>query len=132
MNDALLPHVANWTEARRRTAQKYLAQIRHPAIQLLSPERESEPGWHLFPILAGEGLRDPLRDYLQSCGIMTGVHYPRLICDQAALGQGGWEAATELVNARAFVSRELSLPIHPFLTDVEVDTVIAACNAWKV
>jgi dTDP-3-amino-3,4,6-trideoxy-alpha-D-glucose transaminase len=132
MHDALLPHVANWTEARRRTAQKYLAQIRHPSIQLLSPDGEMAPGWHLFPVLAGEGLRDQLRAYLDSCGIMTGIHYPRLICDQAALGKGSWEAAMELVNARAFVSRELSLPIHPFLTDQEVDTVIAACNAWKV
>jgi dTDP-4-amino-4,6-dideoxygalactose transaminase len=132
MHDALLPNVAKWTEARRRVAQKYLAQIRHPSIQLLSPDRETESSWHLFPVLAGEGLRDPLRDYLGSCGIMTGIHYPRLICDQAALGEGSWEAAMEPVNARRFVSCELSLPIHPFLTDQEVDTVIAACNAWKV
>jgi dTDP-4-amino-4,6-dideoxygalactose transaminase len=132
MHDALLPHVPKWIEARRRVAQKYLAQIRHPSIQLLSPDREMEPAWHLFPVLAGEGLRDQLRDYLESRGIMTGIHYPRLICDQGALGKGSWEAAMEPVKARAFVSRELSLPIHPFLTDQEVDTVIAACNAWKV
>jgi dTDP-4-amino-4,6-dideoxygalactose transaminase len=132
MHDALLPHVAKWTEARRRVAQKYLAQIRHLSIQLLSPDREMEPCWHLFPVLAGEGLRDQLRGYLQSCGIMTGIHYPRLICDQAALEEGSWEAAMEPVNARRFVSCELSLPIHPFLTDQEVDNVIAACNAWKV
>jgi len=132
MHDALLPHVAKWTEARRSVAQKYLAQIRHPSIQLLSPEGEREPGWHLFPVLVGERLRDQLRDYLESCGILTGIHYPRLICDQAALGKGSWEAAMEPIRACAFVSRELSLPIHPFLTDQEVDTVIAACNAWKI
>jgi dTDP-4-amino-4,6-dideoxygalactose transaminase len=132
MHDALLPNVATWTEARRRVARKYLAQITHPSIQLLSPAREMEPSWHLFPVLAGEGLRDQLRGYLESCGIMTGIHYPRLICDQAALGKGSWEAAMEPVNARRFVSCELSLPIHPFLADQEVDTVIAACNAWKV
>jgi dTDP-3-amino-3,4,6-trideoxy-alpha-D-glucose transaminase len=63
---------------------------------------------------------------------MTGIHYPRLICDQAALKKGTWENAAELVNARRFASCELSLPIHPFLTEQEVATVIAACNTWKV
>lgn len=132
MREALLPNLAQWTEARRCTAEKYLAQVRHPAIQLLSPGREMQPGWHLFPILAGEGLRDQLQSHLQSCGITTGIHYPRLICDQAALKEGTWESAAELVNARRFASCELSLPVHPFLTEQEVDTVIAACNTWKV
>jgi dTDP-3-amino-3,4,6-trideoxy-alpha-D-glucose transaminase len=132
MHDALLPNLAKWTEARRRIAGKYLTQIRHPSIQLLSPDRDMDPVWHLFPILAGEGSRDQLQTHLQSCGIMTGVHYPRLICDQAALKKGSWESAAEPANARRFVSRELSLPIHPFLTEQEVDTVIAACNTWKV
>ena len=132
MHDAFLPNVANWAEARRRTAAKYLSQIRHPSIQLLSPAPEMKPAWHLFPILAGEGLRNQLQTYLESSGIKTGVHYPRLICDQAALQKGMWKSAAEPVNARRFVSRELSLPIHPFLTEREIDTVIAACNAWRI
>jgi dTDP-4-amino-4,6-dideoxygalactose transaminase len=132
MHDAILPNLAKWTDARRRIAAKYLDQIRHPSIQLLSPVRDMEPVWHLFPILAGEGLRDQLQTHLEARGIITGIHYPRLICDQAALKKGAWEASVELVNARRFASCELSLPIHPFLTEQEVDTVIAACNAWKV
>lgn len=132
MRDAFLPHVADWTEARRRTAATYLTQIRHPSIQLLAPGPPMTPAWHLFPILAGEGLRDQLQSHLRSSGIMTGIHYPRLICDQAALQKSTWESTTDLVNARRFISRELSLPIHPFLTEQEVDTVIAACNAWKI
>lgn len=132
MREALLPHLDEWTETRRRTAKKYLDQIRHPSIQLLSPHRDMNPVWHLFPILAGSGMRDQLRSHLEACGIMTAVHYPRLICDQAALKKGSWENAVEPVNARRFASCEVSLPIHPFLTEKEVDTVIAACNAWKV
>jgi len=132
MRGALLPHLADWTEARRRTAQKYLSQIRHPSIQLLAPGPDMRPAWHLFPILAAEGLRDQLQSHLKAGGIITGIHYPRLICDQGALQQGTWKSATEPVNARRFTSCELSLPIHPFLTEQEVDTVIATCNAWKI
>jgi dTDP-4-amino-4,6-dideoxygalactose transaminase len=69
---------------------------------------------------------------LHAVGLVARSHYPRLICDQGALQQGTWTSATDPVNARRFVSCELSLPIHPFLTEQEVDTVIAACNAWKI
>jgi dTDP-3-amino-3,4,6-trideoxy-alpha-D-glucose transaminase len=86
----------------------------------------------LFPIIAGEGLREQLQSHLKKSGIMTGIHYPRLISEQTALQERPWKRATELENARRFTSRELSLPIHPFLTEQEVDTVIAACNAWTI
>ena len=132
MRDAFLPRLLEWTEARRRIAAKYLTGIRHPAIQLPNPGPAMNPAWHLFPILAGEGLRDQLQSHLKRSDIMTSVHYPRLICDQAALQDGVWQSAAEPLNARRFASCELSLPIHPFLTNQEVDTVIAACNAWKI
>ena len=132
MHDAFLPHLTNWTAARRRTAEKYLAEIQHPAIQLPAPGPDMKPAWHLFPILAADGSRDRLQSHLKSSGVMTGIHYPRLICDQAALAEGNWENAADPVNARRFATCELSLPIHPFLTGQEVDTVIAACNAWKI
>ena len=90
-----------------------------------------KPVWHLFPVLAAEGSRDQLRSYLDSCGITTGVHYPRLICEQPALRDGSWEKRGDLGKARRFAEGELSLPIHPFLTETEVDAVIAACNDWK-
>jgi dTDP-4-amino-4,6-dideoxygalactose transaminase len=41
------------------------------------------------------------------------------------------EVATTLDRAREFATGELSLPIHPFLGDDEVDGVIAAVNGWE-
>jgi dTDP-4-amino-4,6-dideoxygalactose transaminase len=131
MRDAFLPNLASWTEARQRTARKYMDHIRHAAIQLLAPAPAMNPAWHLFPVLVPENSRDHLRRHLESHGIMTGVHYPRLVCDQKALEQTSWKSAREPVNARTFAGRELSLPIHPFLTQDEVDSVIAACNSWE-
>ncbi len=131
MRDAFLPNLANWTEARRRTAGKYLAQIRNPAIQVLAPLAAMNPAWHLFPVMARENSREHLRRHLEAHGIMTAVHYPRLVCDQTALESTSWVTLREPVNARKFASSELSLPVHPFLTDDEVDSVIEACNAWN-
>lgn len=129
---ALMPNLSTWTEARQRIAQKYLSRIKHPSIQLLAPDSAMSPVWHLFPVLAAEGSRDELRIYLETRGVMTGVHYPHIIPEQAALKKGSSQNAMEPANARRFARCELSLPVHPFLTDAEVDAVIAACNEWKV
>ena len=63
-------------------------------------------------------------------GIVCGEHYPVAIPDQGAMGQAKWEAATALDHARRIAESEVSLPIHPYLTDEEVGCVIAACNRY--
>jgi dTDP-3-amino-3,4,6-trideoxy-alpha-D-glucose transaminase len=131
MRDAFLPNLANWTGARRGIAEKYLSQIRHPSIRLLAPNQAMQPAWHLFPILIEAGLREQLQNHLNSSGVMTGVHYPKLISEQAALWKRSWQSAVDPVNARRFAACELSLPIHPFLTEQEIDSVIAACNSYR-
>ena len=131
LRSAFLPKLGEWTEARRRTATRFLEGIAHPAIRLPSPKPAMAPAWHLFPVVVAEGLRDRLGDHLKSCGITTGIHYPRIISEQTALLKGSWHQAVEPKNARRFAEGELSLPIHPFLTDSEVEAVIAACNSWK-
>jgi dTDP-4-amino-4,6-dideoxygalactose transaminase len=131
LRSAFLPKLDNWTEARGRTAARYLECIKHPSIRLLSPKPAMTPVWHLFPVLVREELRDGFATYLKSCGIMTGVHYPRIISEQTALPKGSWHEAAEPITARRFAEGELSLPIHPFLTDSEVEVVITACNDWK-
>jgi dTDP-3-amino-3,4,6-trideoxy-alpha-D-glucose transaminase len=131
LRDAL-PHLANWTVARRTTAHAYLTGIKNPAITLLAPEEGSHATWHLFPVLVAAADRENFRAHLRAARISTGVHYPRLIPDQRALADvAGIEVLFEPVNARRFANGEVSLPIHPFLAAEEVDAVIEACNAWR-
>jgi dTDP-4-amino-4,6-dideoxygalactose transaminase len=131
MHVALLPHLETWTDNRRRTARKYCEHIVNQHIRLPLPETAMNPVWHLFPVTVKEG-RDALREHLRSLGILSSVHYPRIITDQAALStRGGFEVASDLKNAVRFANTELSLPIHPFLQDNEIDTVIDACNSWR-
>lgn len=130
LHTALLPHLQEWTDKRRKTAQSYGEGICNPSICLPRPESEMDPVWHLFPVTIPEG-RDALRQHLSSSGISTGVHYPRIISEQAALvAYGRYELAGELTNALRFANTELSLPIHPFLRENEIDAVIKACNSW--
>lgn len=131
MRSALLPHLTAWTEARRKMASRYSEGLRNPGIRTPRPGLEMNPVWHLFPITVENG-RDDLRAHLRTLGILSGVHYPRIIPDQAGLAKyGQYEVATEPVNARRFADTEISLPVHPFLQENEVDAVIDACNSWR-
>lgn len=130
LRDAFLPNLAAWTRARRGIARRYLEQVRNPAITFAAPASVDDSVWHLFPVLVKR--RDDFQQHLRGQGIVTGVHYPRVIPEQTALrGIGGTDHGAELPNARRFAREEVSLPIHPFLTDAEVEAVIAACNNWS-
>jgi perosamine synthetase len=62
---------------------------------------------------------------LKARGIMTGVHYPRALPDQPALGE---LRSSEVPNARDWAAREVSLPLFPGLDTAETDAVVEAVN----
>jgi len=127
LSDALLPNLERWTEARRQIATRYLREI--PPIRTIKPAPSAEPAWHLFPIFVDAAERDKTRERLLGCGIASGVHYPRLIPEQPAMQLSvSYETAMEPSNARRLASSELSLPIHPFLREEEVQMVIKSCR----
>jgi dTDP-4-amino-4,6-dideoxygalactose transaminase len=127
LSDALLPNLRRWTETRREIAARYLREL-HP-IRTIKPAPSAEPVWHLFPIFVDPTERDKTRERLLGCGIASGVHYPRLIPDQPAMQSSiSYEVAIEPSNARRLAASEISLPIHPFLEENEVEVVVTACK----
>jgi dTDP-3-amino-3,4,6-trideoxy-alpha-D-glucose transaminase len=130
MRSAFLPRLAQHTERRRTIAEHYRDNIRSSALTLPPPPPGSQSVWHLFPVLV-QGKRDEFAAYLRQLGVSCGLHYPVLIPDQDALANVRHERADELLGARKFARSEISLPIHPYLTDTEVERVVAACNGWK-
>jgi dTDP-3-amino-3,4,6-trideoxy-alpha-D-glucose transaminase len=132
LREAFLPNLTTWTSTRRRIATKYLDEIRNAGLSLPAAGSANDSVWHLFPVLVTDGSRDEFQAYLHSKGIATGVHYPRIIPDQSALANTGLvDDAPGLENARRFARTEVSLPVHPFMTDLEVEAVIRACNEWS-
>ena len=130
MRSVLLPQLETWTKTRRSIARQYCEQIVNPKVHTPTPPPEMNPVWHIFPVFVPRG-RDSFREHLRTRGILSGVHYPRTIPDQAALRQyGRYEIQNEPARARRLAETELSLPIHPFLEPNEIDAVIDACNKW--
>jgi len=132
LHDALLPHLPEWTARRRRAAALLREGITNSAIELPSAPAGAASCWHLFPVLVAPEHRRAFVDHLQRLGIETAMHYPTLIPDQPAIAEyGRFEVRGELHNAQRFATGEVSLPVHPFLTDDEIVHVVAACNTWR-
>lgn len=128
LRTALLPRLAAWTARRREIAGVYLEGLRGAKGVKLPPVPDgSESVWHLFPTVV-QGDRAAAMKKLADLGIQSAVHYPRLAPHQPALAQIPYEAPA-LPVADELAAQELSLPIHPFLTDAEVARVIDAVKS---
>ena len=72
--------------------------------------------------------QDRFADALNAKGVDTGVHYY-----PAVHGHTAWEGRDirvgDVANAEAWAAEELSLPIHPDLTEAEIDQVIASVRS---
>jgi dTDP-4-amino-4,6-dideoxygalactose transaminase len=131
LSDALLPRLPRWTFRRAAVAAAYCQRIANPALDL-PPFTHPGSVWHLYPVVVSRGERAAFQAHLEARGVQSAVHYPRVIPDQAALrSYGRLEIMGPLERARALAAREVSLPIHPYLTDAEIDTVVEACNGWS-
>lgn len=129
MTDALLPLLSGANARRKSIASMYRASITHPLITIPLAPTESQSSNHLFPILV-EGNRGSLQLHLGNQGIETAIHYPLTIPDQPSMRGVTSISVGGLEVARRFVARELSLPIHPYLKERDLERVVNACNSW--
>jgi dTDP-3-amino-3,4,6-trideoxy-alpha-D-glucose transaminase len=125
-----MKRLPEWTAARRRTAGRYIAGIRHPAIRIPAGPAGTAANGHLFPVLVVPERKADFMGWLRSQGIECGEHYPTLIPEQQAMHGVAFEVMGEMTKARRFCRSEVSLPVHPYLREDEIAQVIAACNSW--
>ena len=131
LTQAHLPELERWTARRREIARRYLEGIAHAGIQCLGCPPGSDSCWHLFPVLVNPDRKPSFLAHLRENLVCYGEHYPILIPHQRALAGGDFEVIGGCDTAARISVFEVSLPIHPYLTDEEVARVIDICNAWK-
>lgn len=117
-----LRHLEADNAARARAAVRYRELLRDaPGIRLPTIPDGAEPAWHLFPILCDD--RTAVQARLEKAGIVTLVHYPVPIHRQACLPH---LASRSLPHAEHWCASTLSLPIHPLLSEAEIEHVAGA------
>ena len=116
------PSSRTWTPStprRRRVAERYRALL--PAALLdYDGGPEGSESHHLFPVLVDD--RDGLAAALKERGVPTGVHYRAALTLTGAFGDG----ADPCPVAEERAARQLSLPIHPHLSDEDAERVAGA------
>ena len=114
-----LPHLEDWIEKRRSLAQAYNEGL---PDSIIKPQEMpwAKHVYHLYVVRIPE--REQLREWLESKGIGTGMHYPIPVHLQEAWRASGGEKLS-LPVTESITKEILSLPIYPELTIEEVDIV---------
>jgi perosamine synthetase len=120
---AQLRKLPAYNARRREIASRYTAALRGVITPQVRPEARHV--FHQYTIVVRE--RDRFASMLAERGIGTAIYYPIPVHRQKsylALGYGD----QRLPITERLTEEILSIPVHPALTDAEVDTVIEAVN----
>ena len=115
------PHLAAWTAQRRANAMRYHELL--AGTPLVLPADVPGHVWHQFVVRAPR--RDELRAFLAEREIETEVYYPRPLHQQPCFATGDALPAAE----RACIE-VLALPVHPYLTDAQLEHVVKTIRAF--
>lgn len=116
-----LKHLDSDNRARSHAASRYRALLAGaPRLRLPVVPEGAEPSWHLFPILCEDRAAVQVR--MEAAGVTTLVHYPTPLHRQPALPGHDHR---HLPGADEWCKSTLSLPIHPLLSNEEINLVAA-------
>lgn len=119
---AQLCRLSKMQERRREIVQRYRNWLEDDFCPIQLPAHDSGHGWHLFVIRAAQ--RDDLHSHLKKLGVDTSVHYKPLHTHECYRRDG------ELPVTEKVAGEILSLPIHPGMTDEEVDYVCQSVESF--
>jgi perosamine synthetase len=124
---AQLPRLPELTLARRKNAAYLSANLQGVGLPP-APDRPEQHVWHQYTVRVESG-RDHLRDYLAEQGIQSSVHYPKPLPAQKLYRELGYDDSA-FPMARALSQQLLSLPIHPGLSESDLERIVKAVNSW--
>ena len=107
---------------RRRLVARYrrnLAEV--PGVTMPFADRLDDSAHHVFAIvLADAAWRQPLRDALDAAGVQTTIHYQPV---HQFTHMRDVAAAVSLPRTEDVAARELTLPLHPLLSEADIDEI---------
>ncbi len=114
-----LTKLAGWTETRQRNAERLSAGI--TAVATPRVAAGATHVYHQYTVRAPE--RDALAAKLAERGVGSGVYYPTPIHRLPSFG-----LSLDLPETERAAAQVLSLPVHPALSESDLDQIVAAVN----
>ncbi|SDF58346.1 dTDP-4-amino-4,6-dideoxygalactose transaminase [Methanolobus vulcani] len=118
-----LKHLPEWTKARRNVAEKYTSLLKG-LVETPSEKDWAKHAYYVYTIQTDD--RDGLQSHLNKNGISTGIYYPVPVHRQPCMEAG----VCSLSETDACVDRILSLPMHPQLSDEEIEYIAEKVQEW--
>ena len=119
-----LKYLGQDIERRRQIALRYTREISNPLLRFPSEEYAKNSVHHIFPVLCEQ--RDRLQEYLREHGVETIIHYPIPPHQQPCYA--AWNTL-QLPVTEQIHQQELSIPLHPLLTEEEITYIIDLLNS---
>lgn len=86
--------------------------------------------WHQYTVhlAADAGItRDQFCDRLTEAGVGNGIYYPKVAFDYDCYrAHPNVDTTAKVPNTESAAANVVSLPVHPFLTDTDIETIIAS------
>jgi perosamine synthetase len=120
---AQLPKLPGYNERRRAIAARYDAALRGVVTPFVRPGVTHV--YHQYTIRVNE--RDAFVEKLKERGVGSAIYYPIPVHRQKPFLAMGYGGQSFPVTDR-LTEQVVSIPVHPALSDEEVETVIAAVN----
>lgn len=122
-----LRKLPGFNERRKAIAERYSREITNPAFIKPVCLPGFEHVYHQYTL--GVNNRSSFIKFLETQGIGYGIHYPTVIPDQPLYQQG--ETLGSFTNARIASERVVSIPVHPGLTEQEVDYIVSSLQKYE-
>ncbi len=117
----------DWNAKRQHAATVYRKFLTGSAIDLPTQLTGRDHVYHLFVVRVPR--RDDLLAHLHEKGIGAGVHYPISINRQIAM-EDCCKVPQPLPESETLCDEIISLPIGPFITEDEIETVATEVATW--
>jgi dTDP-4-amino-4,6-dideoxygalactose transaminase len=116
---------------RRRSAASYYDQQLAAIDSIATPAKVSYSThvYHQYTLKVLDGRRDQLAEYLKSKSIPTMIYYPLPLQDQKAF-RHLYDVRPDLPVTELLCKQVISLPMHPDLTQEQMDYIIDSINEF--
>ncbi len=118
-----LAQLPNWNKRRNELTNLYHQSLAAHIPELFIPFNHTcETAAHLMPVLLPAGMnRHKIMDHLRDAGIQSSIHYPPIHRFSYYLERF---PEVMLPKTETFCARELTLPLHPSLTENDVERIV--------
>jgi dTDP-4-amino-4,6-dideoxygalactose transaminase len=118
-----------WTEIKKRIIERYQKEINNPKVSLPKVSDScTSHSYHIFCLEVDD--RESFERYMAERGVPTIIHYPIPIHKTTIFDPSDIIFSSD--NTDKTCDRIVSIPIHPFLSEEEVDLVISSVNSWTI